>query len=157
MAEQADASGSGETEAGLELARSIWRHMAENDPVVRGAGIELTDVGPGRAQMTMTVRPDMANGIGSCHGGLIFPFADSCSGLACNTYNRRTLAFHCDIRFLQAALVGDHLIATATETWRSSRNSLYDVMITREDEAQVAIFRGHAREVAGTVIEMDAP
>ena len=47
-------------------------------------GIELLEVGEGSARIAMTVRPEMLNGFGIAHGGMIFAFADSAFALACN-------------------------------------------------------------------------
>ena len=54
--------------------------------------------------MTMTVREDMLNGHGTCHGGYIFTFADSAFAFACNSYNKVSVAASADISFLRAAM-----------------------------------------------------
>jgi acyl-CoA thioesterase len=40
----------------------------------------------------MTVRADMLNGHGTCHGGLVFALADSAFAFACNSRGVRTVA-----------------------------------------------------------------
>ena len=63
--------------------------MWAEDRASRGLGMELVEVGPGRAVLTMTVRDDMVNGHGIGHGGFTFTLADSAFAFACNSYNRR--------------------------------------------------------------------
>ncbi len=54
---------------------------------VAGLGMRIAAVGPGHAELTMTVRADMLNGHAICHGGFIFTLADSAFAFACNSYN----------------------------------------------------------------------
>ena len=66
--------------------------MFAKDAASAGLGMEITAVGPGSATLTMTVRPDMLNGHGICHGGFVFALADSALAFACNRYNQPTVA-----------------------------------------------------------------
>ena len=62
----------------------------------------------------MTVRPEMVNGFGVCHGGIAFSLADSALAFACNTHGRVTVSIensHHAIRRRSSA--GDVLTATA--------------------------------------------
>lgn len=60
-----------------QLAETCGVVMYEKDHAARSLGIELREIRPGRARMTMTVRQDMVNGHDICHGGLIFTLADT--------------------------------------------------------------------------------
>ena len=51
-----------------EVARRCADLMWAGDEASRGLGMELAEVGPGRAVLTMRVRPDMTNGHGIAHG-----------------------------------------------------------------------------------------
>jgi acyl-CoA thioesterase len=61
------------------VAKAMWRE----DEASRALGMHLEEIGPGRARLSMTVRPEMANGQKLCHGGYIFMLADSAFGYAC--------------------------------------------------------------------------
>ena len=105
----------------------------------------------------MTVRPDMVNGHGLCHGGLIAALADSAFAVACNTDGQVTVAAGFEITFVAPARAGDRLIARATERARYGRSGLYDVTVSRRDgtgpaaaETVVAEFRGRSRTVGGS-------
>ena len=122
--------------------------MWTDDPSSRGLGMTLDHVAPGLARMSMTVRPDMVNGHGLCHGGFIFTLADSTFAFACNTYNERTVAQHCAITYLNPARRGMVLTAIATERSRAGRSGIYDVTVTAEATV-IAEFRGHSRSLGG--------
>ena len=58
-------------------ARAVVQALYVADLASQSLGIELVDVAPGQVQIAMTVRPDMINGFGMCHGGIVFAFADT--------------------------------------------------------------------------------
>ena len=55
-----------------EIAEVCGIHMHERDHLARALGIDLDEVEPGRSRVSMTVRDDMTNSVGTCHGGIIF-------------------------------------------------------------------------------------
>ncbi|MFC6636357.1 hydroxyphenylacetyl-CoA thioesterase PaaI [Sulfitobacter sp. JBTF-M27] len=123
--------------------------MFANDVASPGLGMKIESVGPGRAVMTMTVRPDMLNGHHICHGGFIFTLADSAFAFACNTYNQNTVAQQNQITYLAPGKEGETLTATAQEVSRTGRSGVYDVTVSGEDGRTVALFRGLSRSVKG--------
>jgi acyl-CoA thioesterase len=133
-----------------EVARRSTEAMWAGDRASRGLGMQVVEVAPGRATVTMTVRDDMVNGHATGHGGLTFALADSAFAVACNSYNRSTVAASCEIRFLAPTRLGDLLVATAEERSREGRDGLYDVTV-RRDETVVATFVGRSKEIRGTL------
>ncbi|MCK8464573.1 hydroxyphenylacetyl-CoA thioesterase PaaI [Aliiroseovarius sp. S1339] len=133
-----------------DRAERAAKMMWDDDPASQGLGMSLDAIGPGHAVISMAVRDDMANGHGICHGGFIFTLADSAFAFACNSYNHRVVAQHNSITYLAPGKLGELLIATARETSRSGRSGIYDVTVTGEDRREVAIFRGHSRQISGT-------
>jgi phenylacetic acid degradation protein PaaD len=126
--------------------------MLAADAASRSLGIQPLTVGPGRAELQMTVTAEMLNGHQIGHGGFIFCLADSAFAVACNSYNRNTVAAGCDIDFLEAVRLGDVLTAAAVERYRRGRSGLYDVTVRRSDGAVVAEMRGRSREIGGTLV-----
>ena len=92
----------------------------------------------------MTVRPEMVNGFGVCHGGVTFAFADSAFAFACNTQGNVTVSIQNSMTYPAAVRAGDVLTAVAREEARSNRILYYDVTVTRSDGATVGLFRGTA-------------
>lgn len=130
-----------------ELAQACARTMYAADRASSRLGIQVSDVGPGRATARMRVTEDMVNGHAIAHGGYVFLLADTAFAFACNTYGTVTVAREADISFLAPAHEGDELVATAQERHRARRNGIYDVSVRRPDGTVVAEFRGHSREL----------
>ena len=62
----------------------VGHPLLENDAASAWLGIEVLRLDDGHATIAMTLRPEMMNGFGITHGGMIFAFADSAFALACN-------------------------------------------------------------------------
>jgi len=134
------------------LAEAVGREMYARDQASRALGMQLLDIGPGRARISMTVREDMCNGHHVCHGGLIFTLADSAFAFACNSYNHSALALGCSIDFMASGRAGDVLTATAEVRQQGSRTGVYDIVVTKDDGTAIALFRGKSYRVKGTVL-----
>ena len=135
------------------LAEKVAAAMYARDPASQGLGITLDGVGPGCATMSMTIRADMLNGHGSCHGGFIFTLADSAFAFACNSYNLNTVGAACTIDYLAPGRPGDVLTAAAREQALSGKSGVYDVTVVDQDGRTVALFRGKSLRVGGHVLE----
>ncbi len=105
--------------------------MFRCDRASQNLGIEILDVAPGSVRIAMTVRPEMLNGHGLCHGGILFTFADSAFAFACNSYGEPMVAAGASIDFLAPTPGGERLTAIASEVTRTSRNGVYDVRIVQ--------------------------
>ncbi len=116
--------------------------LYERDVAAQTLGIEVLDVAPGQARVAMTVRADMLNGHGICHGGYLFTLADTACAYASNSRGEAMVAAGASIEFLAPAAGGERLIAIARETSRSARHGIYDVEVARASGESVAHFRG---------------
>jgi acyl-CoA thioesterase len=135
------------------LAERAAEAMFSRDRASQDLGMKILEMGPGRAKLSMRVRPDMLNGHSICHGGFVFSLADSAFAFACNSHNRATVAAGATVDFLAAVREGEELVAEAIEVWRSKRTGIYEVIVTTAAGAKVALFRGRAHEISGTVVE----
>ena len=138
-----------------ELARSCAEVMWSADDASRGLGMDLLDVGPGTARLSMPVREDMVNGWGICHGGFVSAIADSAFAFACNTHGTVTVAAGFEITFLAPAHVGDLLVATAEQRAARGRSGVYDVTVrlgAATDADVVAEFRGRSRSLGRPIL-----
>jgi acyl-CoA thioesterase len=135
-----------------ELAQAVGATMYAADAASQGLGMEVVEIGPGYAQLTMRVRPDMLNGHKTCHGGFIFALADSAFAFACNSRNVSTVASGCNIDYLAPGLAGDLLTAVAQERSLAGRTGVYDVTITNQEGRQVALFRGRSYRIKGQIV-----
>uniref|UniRef100_UPI00334108EA hydroxyphenylacetyl-CoA thioesterase PaaI n=1 Tax=Castellaniella defragrans TaxID=75697 RepID=UPI00334108EA len=128
--------------------------MWYRDLTAQALGMTLAAVGPGTATLTMTVRRDMLNGHGICHGGMIFTLADTAFAYACNSGNHNTVASACHIDFLAPAHENDILQASAAERALAGRSGVYDITVRNLTKNQdIALFRGKSRRIQGMVTE----
>jgi acyl-CoA thioesterase len=125
-----------------DAARGAVDALYARDHAARALGIEVIEVGLGRARIAMTVRRDMLNGHGVCHGGILFTLADTAFAYACNSAGAPMVAAGAAIEFVAPAAAGERLIAAATEISRSERQGIYDVAVSTESGATRAHFRG---------------
>lgn len=133
------------------VAQAVGEAMNAHDTCGQTLGIALKEIRPGYARVEMTVRPDMLNGHGTAHGGIIFTLGDSAFGYSCNSYNTVTVARHCSIDFLLPARAGEVLTATARHCHQQGRTGVYDIAITGADGRMVALFRGYSHRLEGAV------
>lgn len=136
-----------------DLAHACAKAMVDTDIAGRHMEFQLVSAEPGRAVMTMTVLDWMVNSHGTCHGGILFTFADSAFGVACNSHNERAMGQHCSMTYVAPAERGDRLVARAVERSRSGRSGIYDVTVTREEGVVIAEFRGHSRTLGTPLLE----
>ena len=118
------------------------------DPVGESLRIELIHAGDGRASFEMTVRDDMVNGHGTCHGGIIFLLGDTVMDYATNVGNPLSVAVHAEVDYVSPAHIGDRLNAEGgvNDSW--GRTGLVDATITNITTGKiVAHFRGRTREI----------
>ncbi|SMX42585.1 hydroxyphenylacetyl-CoA thioesterase PaaI [Octadecabacter ascidiaceicola] len=127
--------------------------MWSNDHASPWLGMSLDQVDEGSAVLSLTVAKHHTNGLGNCHGGIIFALADSAFAFACNSRNQATVAQHNSITYIVPGKLGDTLIATAHEVSLSGRSGIYDVSVKTEQGTLVAEFRGGSRTVRGTLFE----
>jgi acyl-CoA thioesterase len=139
-----------------DLARACADAMWKEDDASKGLGMEILQIKPGQATLTMTIRPHMVNGHGIAHGGFIFLLADSAFAFACNSHNQRAVAAQCNISFIRPGRLGDRLVATAREISRTGRSGIYDVRVTVDDMA-IAELRGHSRTLGGAWVPAAEP
>ncbi|MGE0441970.1 MAG: hydroxyphenylacetyl-CoA thioesterase PaaI [Gemmatimonadales bacterium] len=127
-----------------QQAEAIVARMMAADAFSRWLAVEILETGPGRSVIRMTVRPEMCNGFGVCHGGVTFAFADSAFAFACNTQGNVAVSIENSITYPAAVRPGDVLTATAREATKSNRILYYHVDVTRTDGTVVGLFRGTA-------------
>jgi acyl-CoA thioesterase len=131
------------------LAERIVAGMMAKDAFSQWLGITVQEVRPSAATVAMTVRPEMVNGFGVCHGGVAFALADSALAFASNTHGRVTVSIENSISYPTAILVGDELAAVAELESSTNRLAFFRVTVRRSDTV-VALFRG-------TVYKTDKP
>ena len=125
------------------LAERVVASMMANDRFSQWLGLEVVSVRPNGSTVRMSVREEMVNGFGVCHGGISFSLADSALAFASNTHGAVTVSIENSISYPAAIHVGDVLVADAVQESSTQRLAFFRVTVTRESDAKaVALFRG---------------
>jgi acyl-CoA thioesterase len=132
------------TPAATPSPQEVGAHMFAADRASRGLGMRIVALGAGSARLEMAVRDDMLNGHEICHGGFITTLADSAFAFACNSRNQLTVAAGLTVDFLAPAARGDVLTADAVEVTLTGRTGVYDIVVTNQHGARVALVRGRS-------------
>lgn len=149
----ADDAGNHDGSARQRIAERAVEALWRSDAASQGMGMKIESCAPGRAAVTMRIRPDMVNGHGICHGGIVFALADSAFAFACNSHGHNTVAAGAAIEFLAPAREGDVLRAVAGERWRRGKAGIYEIEVRNQRDEVIALFRGRSHQIAGRLID----
>jgi len=116
--------------------------MLAKDAFSAWLGLELVELRPSACTVRMTVRDEMVNGFGVCHGGIAFSLADSALAFASNTHGTVTVSVENSITYPAPVRAGDTLTATAIQEAAASRLAFYRVTVHNQNGTPVALFRG---------------
>ena len=140
-----------------QTADKVREAMYRDDRASKWLGMQILEVTPGRAVLTMTVREQMLNGHDICHGGLISTLADSAFAYACNSYNELTVASGFAVDLLAPGRLGDVLTATCVEVSKAGRTGVYDIAVSNQRGEAVAAFRGRSYTMKGKPLVENLP
>jgi len=138
-----------------QVEEPVPHAILRNDYATQWMGINVIEAREGHAVITMDLRPEMLNGFGIGHGGMIFALADTAFALSCNPVEGSdqsiTVASGADINFLRPSIPGRTLTATGKRVSQQGRSGVYDITVTQESSdgttEVVAEFRGRSRTV----------
>jgi acyl-CoA thioesterase len=125
----------------MKEMNEVKQFFSAEDLFARHAGIELLEVGPGRAKTRMKIEPFHFNAAGTVHGGAIFTLADFAFAVASNSHGTLAMGINTTVSFVKAATTGT-LYAEAREQSLNPRLASYAVQVTDDVDDVVAIFQG---------------
>jgi len=137
-----------------QLANRVADAMLTAEGTGPAWGIRIEEARAGYARVSMLVRPDMLNGHGLAHGGMIFALADTAFAYVCNGSNHASVAAQASIVFLDKVRDGETLVAEAAEVAREGRAGVTRVTVRAGDGRTVAEFTGYSRTLGGPVVEI---
>ena len=111
------------------------------DRATTTAGVRVVSETADELVLSLTVTPEHTNGVGVCHGGIIFLLADSASGIWANTAAAGSSWVTTDsqIRFVASARPGDVLEARCRLRWSSGTSTAQYETRVRVGERLVAV------------------
>jgi len=135
------------------LANKVVAHMMNKDLFSQWLGIQILEIKEGYSKLRMVVRQEMINGFDIVHGGIAFSLADSAFAFACNNRNNLSVALDTSINFIKAVVPGDVLTAEAKELHNGRSTGLYHIIISNQENKDVAIFKGTCFRTGKKLIE----
>ncbi|NLH40706.1 MAG: PaaI family thioesterase [Planctomycetes bacterium] len=117
------------------------RDFFKNDRFAELSGIELLEIGEGRAKARMPIQDCHRNGVDIVHGGAIFTLADLAFAAASNSYGTVAVAINAAIWYVKAAKEGT-LYAEAKEVSRNPKLAVYAIEVTDDAGDLIAKFEG---------------
>jgi len=136
-----------------QLADRVAHSMLASEGTGPAWDLRIEEARAHYVRVSMLVRPDMLNGHGIAHGGMIFALADSAFAYVCNGANHASVAAQASIVFLDKVAEGETLIAEAEEVAREGRAGVTRVAVRTADGRAIAEFTGYSRTLGGAVIE----
>jgi acyl-CoA thioesterase len=135
-----------------QLAQKVVDKMMDHDAFSQWMDVKVLDIKEGYSKIQMTIRKEMVNGFGIVHGGLPFSLADSAFAFACNNRNNLSVALDVTITFTKAVNVGDTLTAEAKEVHNGRSTGVYLIIVTNQENKQVALFKGTCFRTGKTLV-----
>jgi len=130
------------------IAEAVRHGMFENDAASKAMGMQVEEVGPGFARVSMIVRPEMLNGFGSAtrahHDARRLGVR-----LRLQQLQRDDGGLRHRRRLPRSGHEGDRLVAECHEVSRSGRTGVYDIKVTNQHGKTVVVMRGRSHTIKG--------
>jgi acyl-CoA thioesterase len=133
----------------------VLQEYFSGDRLAITLNMQIEEVSPGHAVVTMPIADMHLNGLDSVHGGAIFSLTDFCFAVASNSHGRVAVALDASISYFRPTFSGV-LMATARETHLSERIAAYIIDVTDESGALIATMHGtvyRKRETVASIVE----
>lgn len=117
------------TTGGIDFLKKL-RHGSENQGLSRLLGLELEEVVPGYARVSLTCREEFTNILGMVHGTALFALVDEAFQVAANSHGSVAVALSMSLNFHQAPELGERLTAEARELHAGRRTATYLIQVT---------------------------
>lgn len=121
---------------------AIIQKMLLHDKFSEWLGIEVLEVRNGFVRLGMVIRPEMCNGFGIAHGGILYSLADSALAFASNSSGRHSLSIETSISHLKSLVPGERVMAEASLIHEGNTIAQYHVKISGASQELVADFKG---------------
>ena len=114
------------------------RDGAEGEPIASFLKMQLLELSPGYAKVSMKLGPEYQNFNGLVFGGIVVAVADQAFAYAVNSVAHPSIASQFNIHFITAARVGDELIAEGRVVKSSRRAGIAEMTVTNQEGKLIA-------------------
>lgn len=116
--------------------------LMKQDGFSKWLDVQIEKVALGYCKLHYTIRPEMLNGFGTVHGGVLFSASDSALAFACNSHGTLSVALEVSISFTRPAFVGQVLTVEAQEINLGKTTGLYDIKTYSPEGKLICVFKG---------------
>jgi acyl-CoA thioesterase len=124
------------------------RTQARDEPIASFLNMQLLELSPGYARVSIKVTPEHLNFNNFIFGGIVMAVADQAFGYAVNSVRRPNVASQFNIHFIAAAKVGDDLIAEGRVVKSGRKVSIAEMTVTNQEGKLIA-------KATGTTVPVD--
>lgn len=121
----------------MNLAHS----MLSKDLFSQWMGIEILESGKGYCKTALLLRPEMINGLGVIHGGVLFSLADTTLAFAANSVMPGAPSLQATIHYLKSVVPGETVTAKSRMIKAGKTIGLFEVEVSAS-ETVIAVFQG---------------
>jgi len=122
----------------LEETFEAIRLWFEKEPYAKMMNMKLSEIGLGSALVEMKISEGMKNIFGTVHGGAVFSLIDGAFEAAANSHGTVAVALNVNVSYINPAMPGDILYATAREVSRSRKISAYYIEVKNDKGELIA-------------------
>jgi acyl-CoA thioesterase len=122
--------------------------QARDEPIASSLNMQLLELSPGYARVSIKVVPEYLNFNNFIFGGIVMAVADQAFGYAVNSVRRPNVASQFNIHFIAAAKVGDELIAEGRVVKSGRKVSIAEMTVTNQEGKLIA-------KATGTTVPVD--
>lgn len=126
----------------MKSAQEIVESMMSSDRLSQWLGIDVLEIRPGFAKISMIVRSEMVNGFDIAHGGITYSLSDSALAFASNSHGPKCMSIETSISHTKAVHVGDHLTAICEELHCGKTIGIYETRVFNQEGKTVSLFKG---------------
>ena len=123
---------------------TLKEFLNKGDVFAKNTGARIVEVREGYAIAEMTVTEEHLNAGGVCQGGALFTLADLAFAAISNSRGKLTFGLENTITFLCSAVVGDRLVAEATETLNHHKIPYCEIKVRNQNGDLVCVMTGIA-------------
>ncbi len=116
--------------------------LMKQDGFSKWMDVRIEQVDLGYCKLHYTIRPEMLNGFGTVHGGVLFSASDSALAFACNSHGTLSVALEVSISFTRPAFAGQVLTVEAQEINLGKTTGLYDIKTYNQEGKLICVFKG---------------
>jgi acyl-CoA thioesterase len=118
------------------------KELGRNEPIASFLGMQLIELTPGYARVSMKMQREYINFNGMIFGGIISAVADQAFAYATNSVITPNVASQFNIHFIAAAGAKDELIAECRVLKKGKRVCISEIKVTNQEDKLIAVATG---------------